>query len=736
MESGPPKPPKILGRREAKTLKENKTPVFCWIQGHLIYSLLHLFHSPLLLPCKLLLEFQQSVHFLLDFGSVCLFSLELANFLTLLLDLGFELVDFLRRQFRVDSQRSRSSAGSRRTAPFLLLVVGRLAVGFPSILLSAVLFPELLFLLFVEPGEKVLGFADPVPSLNVVASPANAVDSPFVYRSLRRVDLPQDALRGGGHEGVKHGREKVAEVERKRENRVAASPLAGKQVVVELVVLQVQVTAGRERHGRRQPLTLSAVLHVVHVLSQQGIDVLEESLVGRVLELLGVRSRCDRSVFGFDKFHNTVDKVAQVCKQLAVVSLDKVLPRKLTVAGLGSVREEVVAPHFDGNTGFHDVVAKDADASGLGEFAVFVVEVFCERREAQYVRIPKDRNGKMVTQPTAGRNAPHHGVGITRSFQRAREDDRVERHVVLAHELVQLDLVRVLPPLFPLGGVVGRNRKVSNRRVEPNVKDLLPESVHRHRDTPFEITGDTPRGKAGLEPRHGDGPAICRPFAPIRDVFGPLFVPLLQFGEVEEKMARFFLDRRVAVEFATRIDEFGGVEELLASVALVTTSIVVAAVGASSFNKTVGKETRVLVTPELGHGVFESVVVLVRLEEDVLANGRLPFCRCSSKVIKVDSEPLVGLHVKLVVLVTKLPWAHAFLERLCFRGRAVFVRPTDIQGVVAPKTTETRENVRRENRADDVAQVRNVVNIGKSRGNENVALAVLGQANIKGGKVS
>lgn len=44
--------------------------------------------------------------------------------------------------------------------------------------------------------------------------------------------------------------------------------------------------------------------------------------------------------------------------------------------------------------------------------------------------------------------------------ERAREDDPVERHVVLCHELVQLHIL-IVPPLLPLVSVVRRDRDVS-----------------------------------------------------------------------------------------------------------------------------------------------------------------------------------------------------------------------------------------------------------------------------------
>lgn len=47
-----------------------------------------------------------------------------------------------------------------------------------------------------------------------------------------------------------------------------------------------------------------------------------------------------------------------------------------------------------------------------------------------------------------------------------REVNRVEVDVVLAHELIQADVLLVEPPLLPLGGIVGGDACVSDRRVK------------------------------------------------------------------------------------------------------------------------------------------------------------------------------------------------------------------------------------------------------------------------------
>ena len=57
----------------------------------------------------------------------------------------------------------------------------------------------------------------------------------------------------------------------------------------------------------------------------------------------------------------------------------------------------------------------------------------------------------------------HHRPLVPRAEKRGREDDGVERDVVLAHELHHLDVLWRLPPPLPLWGVAGGDRDVPTR---------------------------------------------------------------------------------------------------------------------------------------------------------------------------------------------------------------------------------------------------------------------------------
>jgi len=67
----------------------------------------------------------------------------------------------------------------------------------------------------------------------------------------------------------------------------------------------------------------------------------------------------------------------------------------------------------------------------------------------------------------------------------------MERNVVFTHELDQLDVFSILPPLFPTLSVVGSDGNVSDGGIIPDVEDLIFIAREWDSNTPFKISGDT-----------------------------------------------------------------------------------------------------------------------------------------------------------------------------------------------------------------------------------------------------
>ncbi|XP_040374999.1 uncharacterized protein LOC121052937 [Rosa chinensis] len=96
------------------------------------------------------------------------------------------------------------------------------------------------------------------------------------------------------------------------------------------------------------------------------------------------------------------------------------------------------------------------------------------------------------------------GLLVSSSKKRGGKHDCVEWHIVLAHKLIQFDILRILPPLvLVIRSVTLGDGDVSNRRIEPHVEYLVPEAIMRNLNPPLEI----PRNAALPKPL--SEPGIC-----------------------------------------------------------------------------------------------------------------------------------------------------------------------------------------------------------------------------------
>lgn len=98
----------------------------------------------------------------------------------------------------------------------------------------------------------------------------------------------------------------------------------------------------------------------------------------------------------------------------------------------------------------------------------------------------------------------------------------MEGHIVLAHELIEGNIIGVLPPLLPLVGIVGRDGRIADAGIKPHVNDLLLVARQGNRHTPLQISGDTAGFQALCQPRLGDGNAVLRPSILLVGILEPL----------------------------------------------------------------------------------------------------------------------------------------------------------------------------------------------------------------------
>jgi hypothetical protein len=84
--------------------------------------------------------------------------------------------------------------------------------------------------------------------------------------------------------------------------------------------------------------------------------------------------------------------------------------------------------------------------------------------------------------------------------------------------------------------------------------------------------------------------------------------------------------------------------------------------------------------------------------------------------------------MELIVLVAQLLRAHTLLQSLGLCRSSVLVRPADIERVVPAETGESGKYVGGKDGTDDVAEVRDVVDVREGGGDEDVAFVFFGQA--------
>ena len=176
---------------------------------------------------------------------------------------------------------------------------------------------------------------------------------------------------------------------------------------------------------------------------------------------------------------------------------------------------------------------------------------------------------------------------------------------------------------------------------------------------------------------------------------------------------------------APGVYELSGIDQLTTLVALVAPGVRVAAVRTGPLNKPVCKELVALGAVQLVHAVLEGVARFVQGPEYILGNFGLLLSCGATKLVKADVEPLVYLRVELIVLVAYLLGAETLLYCLGFCLGAVLIGAAHIEHVITPEPGKPRVNISGEDTANNVSQVRDIVNIWQGGSYQDVSFPVL-----------
>ena len=280
------------------------------------------------------------------------------------------------------------------------------------------------------------------------------------------------------------------------------------------------------------------------------------------------------------EFGNARHQVAQHIGQVLVDRGLEVFPGKLAVGILGRMRQQPPAPVVR-RQDRQRLIHEHATPLAGGKLAAVIVQVV-ERLDV-IDQLPR----------------------LARPHDRGGEAERVEGHVVLAHELDIAHITRApvgAPPAFPVGfrqaigiGPFSGAGDVFDGRVEPDIEDLafharpgLIALLHRH--APIQVTGDAPvlQPVAVVQPFPGDRGGQNRPIGLAVD---PGLQLCAQRALTQVKVLGFaHLKIGGAGNGRAGVDQVGRVQLLGAVFALIAPRPVIAAVRAGAFDITVGQK--------------------------------------------------------------------------------------------------------------------------------------------------
>ncbi len=372
-------------------------------------------------------------------------------------------------------------------------------------------------------------------------------------------------------------------------------------------------------------------------------------------------------------------EVAPGRQQFVVVAADKVLPEKIGIPGLRHHRGHVVAQRVGREVVQIDREFND-DSPALGELAPLQIHEFVGRDVVGEVQAA---GGVVLVQPLY-------------SDQLTRPDDGVEGDVVFADEVVRTGR-GVVPPLLPglgaalVAGPLNTGGEVADDGLKPDVEPLPFVAGEGDGDAPFDVPGDGPALEPGGDVVAGEGQDVGPPVLLVLIQVGRN--PLLEGGQVQEKVLRLPGDWDTAVYLAAGVDEVQGVQQTPAVVALVAPCFRVAAVGAGPFHVPVRKEDAAGFRVELHLGLAVDVPPLQQPQEDVLRHSVVVLRVGVGEEVITDADTLLGVQETGMVALKQFPRGDAFLLGPNGDGGAVGIGAGDHEDVVAGQAMVAGEDV-------------------------------------------
>lgn len=231
------------------------------------------------------------------------------------------------------------------------------------------------------------------------------------------------------------------------------------------------------------------LIHAWWILLQNHQNLLQKLLINTVNIFLIEALELAFMILKQQSQDSLVQVTNVVYKLIVYLSLE-VCPSKLSVWVLRSYWEQVESPGKDRDLrNLNDTCSKNTSGVSLGKFDVLIVQILS--------------SADLVQQ----------GPLLASANQGTRKHDGMEGNIVLAHELHQLDLVWVLPPVSPRVCIVGSDWDVANWSIIPDIETLALKSLLWDRNSPLKISGNASWSQAFIEPWLCDWDWVAGPWA-------------------------------------------------------------------------------------------------------------------------------------------------------------------------------------------------------------------------------
>ena len=191
----------------------------------------------------------------------------------------------------------------------------------------------------------------------------------------------------------------------------------------------------------------------------------------------------------------------------------------------------------------------------------------------------------------------------------------MEHDIILSDEVYKLGIL-ALPPLLPalrkqLLGV----RDISDRGIEPHIKNLSVRAFNRYRHTPVKVTAHRTWLETAVDPALALSVDIAPPL--LVSVEDPLRKPFLILVEREIPVLGLLLHELAAAEGRLRVDEFVRTEGGATLLALVAVSAFSAASRTCTGDVAVCKEGLGLLVVVLLAHLLDELALIIELAEIV-----------------------------------------------------------------------------------------------------------------------